>query len=116
VKWIVGISIGLREVSDWTLWRVSHLQNERRDYLRAPTTLGTFACTKYKRKLMVHLDQLAPSREERPKEGAAGAVGEVITVRAEPRGRKVRPVTDVTSTALRKEEMVVRIRRGQYSM
>jgi hypothetical protein len=33
-------------------------------------------------------------------------------MRTEPRGRKVRSVTDVTSIALRKEEMVVRLKEG----
>jgi hypothetical protein len=36
----------------------------------------------------------------------------VITVRTEPQGRKVRPITDVTSTALRKEEMAVCLKEG----
>jgi hypothetical protein len=41
------------------------------------------------------------------KEGAAGAVGELITVRTEPQGRNAKPIIDITSTALRKEEMAV---------
>jgi hypothetical protein len=40
--------------------------------------------------------------------GAAAAVGE-LTLRSEPRGRKARPITDIKSTVLRKEEMVVRL-------
>jgi hypothetical protein len=39
------------------------------------------------------------------KEGAA--FGRVITVRSEPWGMKARPITDVTSTPLRKEEIAV---------
>jgi hypothetical protein len=39
----------------------------------------------------------------------------VITGRTEPRGRKARPITDITNTALGKEEIVV-LRREQCSM
>jgi hypothetical protein len=37
-------------------------------------------------------------------------------VRTEPFGRKVRQITDITSTALGKEEMLVPFRRLQCSM
>jgi hypothetical protein len=46
--------------------------------------------------MMVHLDWLAPYQG-------------TITVRTKPRGRKARLITDVTSTALKKEEMVVHL-------
>jgi hypothetical protein len=58
--------------------------------------------------MVVHLDQLAPyqgaTQNKWPLEGSSWGV---ITVRTEPRGRKVRLITDVASIALRKEEMAV---------
>jgi hypothetical protein len=47
----------------------------------------------FERKMVVHLDQLTPYQG-------------TIAVRTRPQGRKVRAITDVASTALRKEEMV----------
>jgi hypothetical protein len=77
----------------------------------ALTTPGSFACTKQKSRMMViHLDRLAPSegtaRDERLYEGSSWRV---ITLRTEPHGRKVKPITDNTSTALGKDEMAVRL-------
>jgi hypothetical protein len=42
--------------------------------------------------------------------GNSGSSWRVITVRSEPRGKKARPITGVTSTALGKEETAVRLR------
>jgi hypothetical protein len=64
-----------------------------------------------RRMKVVNLDQLAPyegnTRDKRPLGGTSGSSWIVISVRTKPRGRKVRPITDITSTAVRKEEMVV---------
>jgi hypothetical protein len=74
--------------------------------------LGTFAPTDWKSKMMViYLDQLAPYEatawDERHKGGSNGSGWRVNTVKYRATGRKVRPSTDVESTALRKEEMTV---------
>jgi hypothetical protein len=58
---------------------------------------------------VVHLGRLAPhqstARDERPEEGRIGSGWRVITARPDPRGRKARPITDVISTALGKEDV-----------
>jgi hypothetical protein len=63
--------------------------------------------------MMVHLDRLAPyqrtPRDKRPYGGSNGNHWRVITVRNETRGRNARPITDVTSIDLGKEEMSVRL-------
>jgi hypothetical protein len=95
----------------------------------ASTTLGTFARTNRKKMMMVHLDRLAPyqgrARDKWPWGGSSGSSWRVITGRNGPRGRKVRPMTDITSIALRiKEEMVtpvgylgrIALRREQCGM
>jgi hypothetical protein len=63
-------------------------------------------------KMVVHLDWLAPYqgtvRDECPYGGSSGSSWRVINVTTEPRGRKATMITDTTSTALEKEEMVIR--------
>jgi hypothetical protein len=58
-------------------------------------------------------DRLTPYqgtvRDERPWRGSSGSNWRVVTGRTEPRGRKARPITDVTITVLGKEEMAVRL-------
>jgi hypothetical protein len=75
----------------------------------APTTLGTFAYTEWKRRIMVvHLDQLTPyqgaTRDKWPEGVSSKSSWRVITMRTERWGRKVRPITDATSTALEKKK------------
>jgi hypothetical protein len=73
VKRAVGISIGLRKVSDWTLWKGRPPRNERRDV--QSTALGkeqrrwwyTSACSHLIRELLGTSGM---------KEGATGVVGE----------------------------------------
>jgi hypothetical protein len=61
----------------------------------------------------VHPGQLATyqrtPRDERHYGGSSGNRWRVITVKNEPRERNARPITDVTSTDLGKEEMSVRL-------
>jgi hypothetical protein len=61
--------------------------------------------------MMINLDRWAPyqgaTQDKQPEGGSSRSSWRVITVRTKTRGRKVRPITDVTSTALRKEKMVV---------
>jgi hypothetical protein len=74
----------------------------------ALTTLGTFSLTdRYRRMIVIRLDRLAPYQGAARDEWSQG--GSSWKVRSEPRGRKVRTITDVTSTALRKEEMAIRL-------
>jgi hypothetical protein len=65
------------------------------------------------RRMVVQLDRLAPyqgtARDERLQGGSSGSSWRVIAVRNEPRERKTRPIEDVTSTALGKKEMAVRL-------
>jgi hypothetical protein len=62
--------------------------------------------------IVVHLDRLTSyqgtNKNERPEGGRNRSSWRVIITRNEPRGRKARPITDVASTALGKEEMAVR--------
>jgi hypothetical protein len=78
VKRAVGISSGLRKINDGTLWRVwSHSETEKETAHRvragsvgAPATLGSFAHTDWKNRMMViTLDRLAhqgAAWDERP--------------------------------------------------
>jgi hypothetical protein len=63
--------------------------------------------------MVIRLDRLGPYqgaiRNERPEGGSSGSSCRVIVVITEPRGRKVRPITDVTSIALGKDEMAVHL-------
>jgi hypothetical protein len=63
--------------------------------------------------MVVHLDRLetyqGTASDERLQGGSSGCSWRVITVRTEPRGRKARPITDVTITVFEKEEMAVRL-------
>jgi hypothetical protein len=76
---------------------------------RTSTTLGTFATTEW---MVIKLDKLASYegtvRDERPLGGSSWCGGRVITVGTEPRKKKARPITDITITALGKEEMAIR--------
>jgi hypothetical protein len=58
--------------------------------------------------MVIQLDRLASYQgaalDERPSGGSSGSSWRVIIVRTEPRGRKVRPITDVTNTVVGKEE------------
>jgi hypothetical protein len=63
--------------------------------------------------MVVHLDWLAPYQgtawDEWPEGGSSGSSCRIISVRNDPRERKARLITDITSTALRKEEMTVHL-------
>jgi hypothetical protein len=94
--------------------RVGVLRNERRDY----TQRESQRCRSIDR-----LPEKADDSDTREPTGTlAGSRSERAALRCEQReqlesnfrenrakGRKVRPITDVTSTALRKEEMAVRL-------
>jgi hypothetical protein len=72
---------------------------------RASATLITFAHSPQKRLRMtvVHLNWLAPYQEAaQDKRPYRGRSGKVISFKTKPREGKVRPITDVKSTALRK--------------
>jgi hypothetical protein len=136
VKRTVGSSVRIRKMSDWTLQRGRPLRNGKRyctqiktGAVGAPATIGNLpppterrifivcimlCVMMWKRRMMiVKLDQLAPcdgtAQDEWPKEGSSRSSCRVIIVRSKPRGRKVRPIIDVTSTTLGKEEMAVHI-------
>jgi hypothetical protein len=105
--------------SDWTSRREqssfpSAVENECIDIVEQPATDQTKEETAHCRNLCprpsrkkengVHLDRVAlyqgTARDERPQGGNVGRMWIVITVTTEPQGRKARPITDVTSTAL----------------
>jgi hypothetical protein len=75
------------------------------------TTIGIFGLTDRRKMMMVNLDRLATyqraARDDRPQEGSSGGGCRVNTAKSRATGRKVRPSTDVASTALGKEDMVV---------
>jgi hypothetical protein len=74
------------------------------------TTRGTFILTDRKsRMMMVQLDHLAPYQVVALDEEVGVEQLERSTLHTDPQERKVRPITDITSTALRKEEMAVRL-------
>jgi hypothetical protein len=59
------------------------------------------------------------ARDERLYGGSSGSSCRIITVRTEQREEEARPITDVTNSALRKEEKIVRLialRKKQFSM
>jgi hypothetical protein len=66
-----------------------------------------------KKMMVVQLEWLTTyqgaARDERLYEGNSGSSWRVTTVETEPRGRKARPITDFTGTALGKEGMAVRL-------
>jgi hypothetical protein len=75
------------------------------------------------RMMVVHLDRLAPyqgtARDDWLYGGSSRSCWRLFTTRTEPLGRRTRPIRDITSTALGKEEMVVcpnSLRREQCSM
>jgi hypothetical protein len=98
-KRIVGSTTGLREVSDWRLWRGR--PPPKRNKRRPKNSPGERT-----KMMMVHIDRLAPhqgsSRDEWPLERSSRSSWRVITTRSEPRGRKARSITDVTSTATKR--------------
>jgi hypothetical protein len=63
------------------------------------------------RMMVVHLDRLAPSagttQNELSKGGSNRSGSRVISLRTELWERMVRPITDITSAALGKQEMAV---------
>jgi hypothetical protein len=63
--------------------------------------------------MVVQLDRLASYQGSALQEwlygGSSGSSWKVITKKTERRRRKMKPITDVTNTALGKEEIVVRL-------
>jgi hypothetical protein len=71
------------------------------------TSWRTLPPPKQKRKMVIHVDLHFYQETAKDEQPFGGSSWRVITVRTKPRGRKVRPITDVTSTTLGKEEMAV---------
>jgi hypothetical protein len=75
-------------------------------------TLGTFTTTEQeRRKLVIHLERLTLYKrsdwDERPWGGSSSSSWRIITVGTVQRKRKTRPITDITSTYVRKEEIAI---------
>jgi hypothetical protein len=86
---IVRSAVGLKEMNNSAIWKIRPRPLKEKDFItsvtagkgrgvEAPATLGSFAPTK--RNWIGTLDRVVPhqgaARDERLKEGAAGAVGE----------------------------------------
>jgi hypothetical protein len=102
-------------MTDWTLCRGHPLSETKEETTNnslkamdvgALTTLGTFACTDWRKMMMVNLDRLAPYEGTTWDEQQEQLKSKHCANRAT--GRKTIPSTDVASTALRKE-MAVRL-------
>jgi hypothetical protein len=120
VKGTVGISSGLRKVSDWTLWRGRPNPNETRACTRSMS--NGYRSIDHSRNFCPHrskkLDGDTPGPTGTPRGNRLGRTAlrrekwehlESNNCQIRALRRKVRPTTDVTSTALGRDEMAVRL-------
>jgi hypothetical protein len=100
VKRAVRISVELRKVSDWILWRCRPPPKRKKRRQKHSPRKRLWWWYIWTGSQLIR----EPLGTSGLKEGEARAVGEYFSVRSEPGGRIARPITDVTSTALGKKK------------